>query len=102
MGFHGNSYQNQALHHLYVIIDGDDDSIYKYGISDDFIDSDDLSGRVREQLDLFNRIAGFPRFYAKILLREIPGRRKARELERQHIRTFQEKYGRRPPGNLRD
>jgi hypothetical protein len=43
MGFHGNSYQNQELHHLYVIFDGDDDGIYKYGISDDSIDSDGLS-----------------------------------------------------------
>lgn len=102
MGFHGNSYQNEELHHLYVIIDGDDDSVHKYGISDDLIDSDGLSDRVREQIDLFNRIAGFPRFYAKILLREIPGRKKAREMERQYIRAFSEKHGRRPPGNLRD
>jgi hypothetical protein len=102
MGFHGNSYQNQELHHLYVIFDGDDDSIYKYGISDDSIDSDGLSDRIREQLDLFNRIAGFTRFYAKILMSEIPGRRKARDLERQHIQDFREKHGHRPPGNLRD
>ena len=102
MGFHGNSYQNQELHHLYVIFDGEDDSIYKYGISDDHIDPDNLSGRVREPVDLFNRIAGFPRFYAKIMLRDIPGRKQAREIERQHIWAFREKYGRRPPGNLRD
>lgn len=102
MGFHGNSYQNEELHHLYVIMDGDDDSIYKYGITDDSVDSDGLSERVREQLDLFNRIVGFHRFYAKILLRDIPGRRKAREIERQHIRAFREKHGRRPLGNLRD
>ncbi|MCW5923788.1 MAG: hypothetical protein KIS77_15690 [Saprospiraceae bacterium] len=77
------------MHHLYAIIDGDDDSIYKYGITDNVIDADGLSDRVREQVDLFNRIAGFPRFYAKILLREIPGRRQAREIERQHIQAFE-------------
>ncbi len=60
---HGNSYQNTEPHHLYVIFDGNDDSIYKFGISDDTIDTENLSNRIREQLDVFNRITGSFRFY---------------------------------------
>lgn len=99
---HGNSYQNTEPHHLYVIFDGKDDSIYKFGISDDTIDTENLSYRIKEQLDVFNRIAGSFRFYARILYRDIPGRKAARELERQHIQDYKTQFGQRPPGNLRD
>ena len=102
MGYHGNSYKNQEPHHLYAIIDSELDDIYKYGITDDPEKSDELPKRVQEQLDMFNRIAGFPRFYAVLLQSDIPGRRKAREIETQHIREYRKKYGHRPVGNLTD
>jgi hypothetical protein len=102
MSYHGNSYKNEALHHLYVIIDSESDDIFKYGITDDPEVQDGLPKRVQEQLELFNRIAGIPRFYALILVSNIPGRRKAREIETQHIVAYKEKHGRRPVGNLKD
>ena len=79
---HGNSYKNRRLHHVYVIFDKQDDDIYKYGISHDPIDADGLSARLRDQLDLFNRIAGWQRFYAEILHYEIEGRLAARQTSR--------------------
>ena len=58
MTLHGNSYQNKKPHHLYVIFDKEEDDIFKYGISHDPIGADGLSARLRDQLDLYNRIAG--------------------------------------------
>ena len=99
---HGNSYLNKKLHHVYVIFDKEKDDIYKYGISHDPIESDGLSARLRDQLDLFNRIAGWSRFYAEILHDNLQGRVKACEIEQQLIRDYKNLYGYRPTGNLTD
>ena len=99
---HGNSYKNTKPHHLYVIFDKQEDDIYKYGISHDPIEADGLSARFRDQLDLYNRIAGWQRFYAEILQYDIAGRLKARQIEQQLIRDYKVLYGRRPMGNLSD
>ena len=97
--FHGNSRKNEELHHLYEIMDDVNQTTFKYGISADPIDEDGLSPRIRGQLSLFNIIAGMTRFFAKILLRNIPGRIKAREIEDAYIQAHLEKHGVRPPGN---
>jgi hypothetical protein len=99
---HGNSYKNQKPHHVYVVYDKQDDDIFKYGISHDPIESDGLSARLRDQLDLYNRIAGWGRFHAEILFTDIDGRIKAREIEQNLIRTYAQQFGRRPKGNLKD
>jgi hypothetical protein len=99
---HGNSYQNNKLHHIYVVFDKQEDDIYKYGISHDPIAADGLSDRLRDQLDLFNRIAGWPRFYAEILHYDVEGRLKARKIEQQLIRDYKTLHSRRPIGNLSD
>ena len=99
---HGNSYQNNKAHHVYVIYDKQDDVVYKYGISHDTIDSDGLSARLRDQLDLFNRITGWSRFYAEILHQDIQGRLKAREIEQNLIIEYKKEHGHRPLGNLID
>jgi hypothetical protein len=99
---HGNSYKNKKRHHVYVIFDKQEDDIYKYGISHDPIESDGLSARFRDQLDLFNRIAGWSRFYAEILHTDIEGRLKARQIEQKLIRDYKELNGKRPIGNLTD
>ena len=59
---HGNSYENEELHHLYEIIDRVDDSVFKYGISFKPIGKDGLSNRIREQVNLVNRIDKWQRF----------------------------------------
>ncbi len=99
---HGNSYQNDRPHHVYVIYDKEVDDVYKYGISHDSIEIDGLSARLRDQLDLYNRIAGWSRFYAEILHQNIEGRLKARQIEQSLIRTYKEVQGQRPKGNLAD
>ena len=99
---HGNSYQNKKPHHVYVIFDKQSDDIYKYGISHDPIEADGLSARLRDQLDLFNRIAGWSRFIAEIMHQDLQGRLAARQIEKALIRTYKELYGHRPLGNLAD
>ena len=87
---HGNSYKNKKLHHVYVIFDKQDDSIYKYGISHDPIEADGLSARLRDQLDLYNRIAGWTRFYSEMMHKDLQGRLKAREIEQQLIIDYKQ------------
>ena len=99
---HGNSNKNNKPHHVYVVFDKQSDDLYKYGISHDPIEADGLSARLRDQLDLFNRIAGWSRFHAEILEQNIQGRVKARKIETTLIRAYRVKYGRRPLGNLKD
>jgi hypothetical protein len=99
---HGNSYKNSKPHHVYVIFDKQEDDIYKYGISHDPIEADGFSARFRDQLDLYNRIAGWQRFYAEILYYDIEGRLKARQIEQQLIRDYKVLHRRRPMGNLTD
>lgn len=96
---HRNSLDNDEPHHLYVINDKKTKDVFKYGISCDPIDEDGLSDRIRSQVNLYNIVAGWARFFAEILLRNIAGRRKARKLEDQYIKEYQEKHGRKPRGN---
>ena len=100
---HRNSYENDEMHHLYEIIDrGNDDDVFKYGICCKPINKDGTSSRMREQVNALNRIDKWLRFFARILIRDIPGKRAARELERQYIRDYIEKNGERPRGNPTD
>ncbi|MCB0616082.1 MAG: hypothetical protein H6573_34980 [Lewinellaceae bacterium] len=96
---HGNSLKNDNLHHLYEIRDKEDGDVFKYGISHDPIDKDGLSKRIRIQLDILNLAANWIRYFAQILIKNIPGRKKAKEIEREHIKNYREKYGRKPRGN---
>ena len=96
---HGNSHENQELHHLYAIDDLENNDVFKYGISDDPIEEDGLSKRMRQQLDLYNLIAGCLRFVGRILKVNILGRKKAEEIEREYVEEYYKKYGRYPKGN---
>jgi URI fold toxin 2 len=96
---HRNSYNNEELHHLYVIIDRVDDGVFKYGISCKPIGKDGLSERMREQINLLNRIDKWRRFFAVILIVDIQGKREARRIESQHIRDYEKLHGEKPRGN---
>ena len=72
---HGNSYENNELHHLYEIIDRVHDDVFKYGISFKPIGKDGLSERIREQVSFLNRIDKWQRFFARILILNINGKR---------------------------
>ena len=98
---HRNSHQNQKPHHLYELYDKEEKEVFKYGISSDPIEEDGLSRRMRRQLQILNLAAGWLRYFGRILLQGIPGRKRAEELEDEHIEAFEKEHGRMPRGNLR-
>lgn len=96
---HRNALDSEEPQHLYAIHDRKRRDIYKYGISSDPIGKDGLSDRVRDQVKLFNLIAGWARFFAEIILRAIPGRKKALQIEDEYIERYRQKHGHKPRGN---
>ena len=97
---HANSHDNDALHHLYEIFDVERDNVFKYGICGKPLNVDGSSPRANDQIALFNRVVGMVRFFARILLVGIDGRKHAEEIENEYIRTFRDKFGQNPPGNI--
>ncbi|MFN0013393.1 MAG: hypothetical protein ACKVU2_02495 [Saprospiraceae bacterium] len=95
-----NAKKDPKKFHLYEIYDTEDDDTYKYGISHYPIGDDGLSQRIREQVSLFNRVVKWARFIGRILLRDIPGRARAEEIEKKHISEYHQQHGQKPRGNL--
>jgi hypothetical protein len=87
--------------HLYEIIDKEDEDTFKYGISSDPIGEDGLSDRVREQVTFLNRLFEWARFFGRILIFDIPGKKEARRIEKKHIDDYEKLHGRKPKGNIR-
>ena len=102
MSEHGNSNKNNKAHHLYEIRDAVDDDVFKYGISHDPIDEDGYSNRMRVQVDYLNLGVKWLRFFARILLIGIPGKKEAKRIEKQYIRKYKEENGANPRGNRDD
>lgn len=98
---HKNSNQNMEPHHLYEIVDKVDEDTFKYGISCEPVGADGMSGRMRKQINYLNRIYEWVRFFGRILIADIPGKRNARRIEREHIEAYEKKHGRKPKGNPR-
>ena len=100
---HKNSDDNDDLHHLYEIVDKVDNDIFKYGISCGPISKrDGMSKRMRVQLRFANLIDSWKRFFTRILIHDIPGRKEAKRIESEHIQAYKKKHGERPRGNLKD
>ena len=99
MSKHGNSKENDRLHHLYGIYEEKTDDLFKYGISGGPIGPDGTSKRMRSQVNFLNLAAGFVRFVARILLFNIPGRREAERIEQEYIDAYRDKHGENPRGN---
>lgn len=98
---YGNSNDNEDVHHLYGILDKEDNDLVKYGISSDPIGDDGLSDRVRNQVNLFNAIAGTLRFIGKIILTGIKGRKEAKDIENKYIDDYKKEHGQKLRGNRR-
>jgi hypothetical protein len=96
---HKNSHENMDEHHLYEIVDNKTDTVFKYGICGRSLTKYGTSPRANEQVSLFNRLAGWARYFARILLTGISGRKRAEEIEDEYIEQYKEKYGFRPDGN---
>jgi hypothetical protein len=97
---HGNSNLNSKEHHLYEIIDKKDMDIVKYGISADELTEEGKSPRAERQIKNMNIFVGWIRYFARILVTGIPGRKKAKEIENEYIDSYLEKNGKKPRGNL--
>jgi URI fold toxin 2 len=80
MAIHGNSNSNLKPHHLYEIRDSVDDEVFKYGISHEAIEDDGLSNRPRLQINFLNLGVKWLRFFANILVINIPGKKKPNAL----------------------
>lgn len=100
MKIHGNSLDNPNVHHLYEIYKKANGDTFKYGISDDPIEIDGLSERVRKQVFEMNLAAEYDKYAAQILLSEIEGRAEAARIEIQFIDDYYYENGRNPIGNL--
>ena len=96
---HGNSYENTEEHHLYEIRDKTTRTAYKFGICGEPLLPDGSSERAERQAVIFNRVAGWPRFFVLILAANIPGRAAARRLEDARIEDFLSQHGYLPPEN---
>lgn len=100
---HKNWDNSEEPHHLYEIVDKVDYDTFKYGISSGPISNKDgMSKRMRVQLRFANVIDNWARFFTRILIHDIPGRRAAKRIEKEHIKAYKDKNGRRPGGNLTD
>ena len=97
---HGNRNDNDNPHHLYEIRDSIDDDVFKYGISHDPIDEEGQSKRMKVQVGFLNLGVNWLRFFAKILLFNIPNKREAKRIEEEHIDIYKKQNGRKPRGNL--
>ncbi|MEM7184966.1 MAG: hypothetical protein AAF518_28995 [Spirochaetota bacterium] len=102
MNKHGNSNENMNDHHLYEIKYKKTNNTFKYGICGNPLNHDGSSKRANKQVKSFNLAAGWIKFFAVILLTGIKGRKEARRIEREYIRKYAEKYGKRPDGNERE
>ncbi len=101
MPLHGNSNKNMLPHHLYELRDLKEDDVFKYGISDEEIGEDGLSKRPRNQVRFLNLAVNWIRYVAKIILFDIPGKKRAKEIENGYIQKYKKKNGKKPRGNLR-
>lgn len=97
---HGNCNDNNKPHHLYEIRDSVDDDVFKYGISHDPIDEEGQSNRMKRQVNFLNLGVKWLRFFAQILLLNIPGKKEAKRMEEKHIQNYKKQHGNKPRGNL--
>ena len=88
-------------HHLYEIIDKEGEDVSKYGISCDPIGRDGMSDRMRTQVTFLNRLYEWARFFGRIIIFDIPGKKEARTYETDYIKEYERINGRKPKGNVR-
>lgn len=97
---HGNRNDNDKPHHLYEIRDSVNDDVFKYGISHDPIDEDGQSKRMKIQVNFLNLGVKWLRFFAQILMFDIPNKKEAKRIEEEHIQEYEKQHGKKPRGNL--
>ncbi len=94
---HGNSKKSKKKQHVYEILDSEkNDETAKFGISGQKLNKNGTSPRANSQVNKWNLINGFIRFFARILKKDIEGRKKALEIEEEYVREFKKEKGRLP------
>lgn len=96
---HGNAKKNKRPHHLYEIRDREEKNVFKYGICGRTLKKDGSSKRANSQVNLFNRVVGWTRFFANVLMTNISGNKKARKIETDYINNYEKVHGKKPRGN---
>lgn len=86
-------------HHLYEIINSEENDVLKYGICGKPLRDDGKSPRAEEQVRFLNRIAGWLQYFSRVILTKIKGRKKAEEIEEEYIQEYAKIHGHRPKGN---
>jgi len=98
---HGNSKESKKLQHLYAIIDKYLASIFKFGISGEKLKKNNSSSRATSQTNKLNKKVGFVRYIAKIIKKNIEGRKTALDIENMFIIKYRKKHGDNPDGNIK-
>ena len=97
---HGNNRNDKRPNVLYVIYYCGE-KVYKFGITAWNYRKGKLPIRVKTQIKTNNKAAPEKRFWGKILIYNIPGRRIALFLEDCALRLYYLRHGRYPPDNDR-
>jgi hypothetical protein len=74
--------------------------VFKYGISHDPIDENGQSNRLKKQVTFLNLGVKWLRFFAQVLLFDIPGKKEAKRIEEEAIQNYKKQHGQKPRGNL--
>jgi hypothetical protein len=72
-------------HHIYKIIETELEEVYKYGRSQRRLNHDATSPRANEQMNLYNRLAGWLKYIASILKKDIKNKQEAKNIENEYI-----------------
>lgn len=88
---HGNSKNSKKRQHIYEIVDSVEDSTVKYGVSGQKLNKNGTSPRANKQVNKWNFIEGFKRFFAQILGKDIEGRKKALGIEKEYVKEYKRK-----------
>ena len=76
-----------------------EEDVYKFGICGEPLNSDGSSPCANRQAREYNRVVGMLRFFAKVLMTGIGGRKRAEEIEDETVEVYEMVHGRRPRGN---
>ncbi len=88
---HGNSKESKKEQHLYEIKEKEADETIKFGISGSKLNKNGSSPRANSQINRLNKKVGIKKFFAKIRIKGIKGRKEALEKEKEVIRQYLKK-----------
>ena len=89
---HGNSRKSKKKQHIYKIVDSaQENETVKIGISGQPLNKNGTSPRANAQVNKWNILEGFIRFFAKILNKDVQDRKKALDIEKKYVKEYKKK-----------